>query len=888
MSAFSGCVNSTQKVVRQHLRLTPASLIEHIKYVIKVAVHRFLPYIPPFHFPMILASFVSLSLSGPPSALAQEEDEDEAILEFDPRFLRGNGSNVNLTHFERSNLLADGRYELSVWLNDKDVFDQEIMVVTRPDGETTLCFSESALRQWGVNLEALPDQPLLQQQIQQQCLEVKTLIPNAAVSVDSASLRADVSIPQIYLGQVKRGYISPSDWDNGITAGFLGYMANAFHSRPDTGESSTRYNANLGAGFNVGAWRWRHNANLQGGDETGYEVINTYAQRDVTAATAQLTAGEYFTPGDQFNSVPFTGVQLASDDQMLPESERGFAPVIRGIANSNAVVTVRQSNAVIYETSVPPGEFAINDLYATSFAGDLEVTVTEADGSEHSFTLPFSSVVQLLRPGASRFSTTLGQYRNTEGSDGPLFGQITYRRGINNFMTVYGGGTLAEQYAASIIGAAFATPIGALSADATVSRAQDVRTSSSERETLSGESFRISYSKRLDASATNVSLAAYRFSTDEFLNFADYAQLESGNSNFDSLRRERDRLQVSISQPLGKYGNLGVSGISSSFWGNRDDSTTFQANYSHSFHWGSLSLSASRDLSDDIAETRYLASLSFPIGQGAQRPRLSLSSNYEDSDNYQLRTSINGIAGQRDQGSYQLYATHNTFIGDSSGEFGGSVQWNTPATALGVNANIGDASSQYSATVSGTALAHSEGLVFSPERGETMALIKAEGADGAALRSSRGTFVNEQGYALAATLTPYRYNRLNLDTSALDNSIELSSTGQNVVPTRGAIVAVEYPTDSGLPVLISVTNRHEVPFASSVIDPQTGKMVTMVGQGGLIYFRGTYRVLEVELEPDITCQLQLPDIESLPVDDHGYRSIELPCSSARQRLSIAG
>lgn len=832
---------------------------------------------------LVAAALLSLVIS--PASFAQ----DAPVVEFDSRFLRGNGSNVDVAHFERANLLTEGQYRLSVWLNEKEVFDQEAQVVTGPDDEPVLCFSETAVQQWGVKFDAIPDQSLLEQQKQQQCLNVEALIPEATVAIDTSALRADVTIPQAYLGQVKRGYISPTDWDNGITAGFVGYTANAFNSRPDTGDSSTRYNVNLAAGFNLGAWRLRHNANVQGGDESGYEAINTYAQRDVVPLKAQFTAGEYFTPADQFDSVPFVGVQLASDDQMLPESERGFAPVVRGVANSNAVVTVRQSDTVIYETSVPPGEFVINDLYATSYAGDLEVTVTEADGSERRFTVPFSSVVQLLRPGASRFSATLGQYRDSEEGYGPAFGQVTYRRGISNFMTMYGGATLAESYGSAVVGAAVATPIGALSTDATVSRAQDVRVESGDRETLSGESYRVSYSKKLDASDTNLSLAAYRFSSEEYLGFSDYAQLEARDESFDRITREQNRFQVSISQPLGQYGNLGVSGISRSYWDEREDTTTYQVNYSRGFNWGSLSLSASRDLSDDNeADTRYLATFSFPIGQGARRPRVSVSSSFEDSDNYQLRSSLSGVMGERDQGSYQVYATHTATVGESSGDYGGSLQWNTPVTALGASASVSETSSQYSASMSGTILAHSDGVVFSPERGETMALIKAEGAGGAALRSSRGTVVNDKGYALAATLTPYRYNNLSLDTSNLDASIELSATGQQVVPTRGAVVAVEYPTDTGMPLLIHVTNSQDIPFASSVIDPQTGNMVTMVGQGGLVYVRGQYSVLDVDLGSDASCQLQLPDIESLPVDERGYRSIDLPCSGAGQLHSIAG
>ncbi|SQI97309.1 fimbrial biogenesis outer membrane usher protein [Klebsiella oxytoca] len=50
--------------------------------------------------------------------------------------------------------------------------------------------------------------------------------------------------------------------------------------------------------------------------------------------------GDTFTTGDVFDSVQFRGIQLMSDDEMLPDSQRGFAPTIRGMAHSNAKVTI--------------------------------------------------------------------------------------------------------------------------------------------------------------------------------------------------------------------------------------------------------------------------------------------------------------------------------------------------------------------------------------------------------------------------------------------------------------------------------------------------------------------------------------------------------------------
>ena len=44
-----------------------------------------------------------------------------------------------------------------------------------------------------------------------------------------------------------------------------------------------------------------------------------------------MTLGDSSTDADVFEGVPFRGAMLASDDDMLPESLRGYAPVVRGL-----------------------------------------------------------------------------------------------------------------------------------------------------------------------------------------------------------------------------------------------------------------------------------------------------------------------------------------------------------------------------------------------------------------------------------------------------------------------------------------------------------------------------------------------------------------------------
>ncbi|MNV14403.1 putative outer membrane usher protein ElfC precursor [compost metagenome] len=139
----------------------------------------------------------------------------------------------------------------------------------------------------------------------------------------------------------------------------------------------------LVAGGNIGPWRLRHHGSLTTGSARGthYQGTQTYVQRAIEPWGSQLVVGDAFTEGALFDSFGFRGVQLATDDRMVPESQRGYAPRITGIARGNAVVRVRQNGNLLRETTVAAGAFVIDDLYPTGYGGDLDVEVTEADGS---------------------------------------------------------------------------------------------------------------------------------------------------------------------------------------------------------------------------------------------------------------------------------------------------------------------------------------------------------------------------------------------------------------------------------------------------------------------------------------------------------------------------
>ncbi|MFM4824807.1 fimbria/pilus outer membrane usher protein [Aeromonas bivalvium] len=782
--------------------------------------------------------FPLLLLIGQGTMAAEPAAAPAAEVEFDSQLLGSLGMEIDLTRFSRPDFVPPGLYQLDIIINGKEKLSQrlEIRAGETPDAPR-FCFKASQVEQWGLLVERLPRQRTVKRLLKSDCIEVAALVPEASFTMDLPSLTGSLSLPQAYVGRVRRNHVGPDQWVEGINAAFIGYNANLYYSDQRGTSEHLSGNVNLNGGLNLGGWRLRHNGSFEGHGD--YRALNSYVQRDVTAMRAQLTLGEYFTPGDSFDSVPFTGIQLASDDAMLPDFERGFAPVVRGSADTNARVTIRQGDALIYETQVAPGAFAIDDLYATSFAGDLDVTITEADGRSRSFTLPFSSVVQMLRADASRFSLTLGRHRGDNGDQGPNFLQGTYRRGLSNTLTLYGGLIGAQDYGALLGGLAVGSDYGALALDVTGSWARDLPAESGLAEAQSGQSYRLAYSKQMDYTRTYVTLAAYRFSSEGYLDLNDMAVLQGDNPSL--VQRERNRFQLNISQPVGELGDLYLSGITRNYWGGEGNSSSFQLGYNKGFAWGSLTFSASHSLDDD-GGNQYVLSLSIPIGESLGSPRLGSTFSYQEGQGHLIRADLNG--GARDGRLYYgLYASH----GGSHYGYGGNLQYQGAKTQLGVSTSQGENYAQYVASAKGTLLIHEEGWALGQSQGETMALVEARGAQGARISQGIGSEVDGDGYAVVAGLNPYRNNIISLDPSGLPVDVEIDGSAQLVAPRRGAIVKLDYETRIGQPLLLqaSLASQEPLPFGADVVDAG-GRSVAVVGQGGLIFVRGESGPLHVE------------------------------------------
>lgn len=847
-------------------------------------------------------------------AVAPTQAEDY----FDPSFLgvAGENTDVDLSAFSQAGGVAEGEYTVSVFVNQQDVGQFTLNFIKNTHGEIAPELTPEQLDTFGVNVSQIP---VLKDLPNGEFIsDLGALIPQATTRLDLSRLRLNISVPQVAMqSQVNRN-ADPSLWDDGIPALMANYNVSAGRttSRYDHGKKNQNTNvfASARLGANAGPWRLRSNLTHSRFEYSGSEnqsattntqtyFSNTTLSRDIRALRSTLLVGESSTGSDVFDGVPFKGVQLTSNEQMLPSQLRGYAPAISGVANSNARVTIRQNGNIVYEAYVAPGPFYINDIQQAGLSGDYDVTVTEADGAERQFVVPYSSLPVMLRPGGWKYEVASGRYNGnlTTSSRRSDFILGTAVYGLHNDVTVYGGALLAKDYQSLSVGTGVSLgDFGAVSTDVTHSSAKftysNPVTSSSERKT--GQSYRIRYSKSLMATGTSVDLTALRYSTEHFYNFSEFNsqgyRLEEGLSPW-TLQRRRSSFQTQLSQQMQQYGSLHFRANRDDYWGSSRTLTGLSMGYSNSFKGVSYGVNYNidrvKDSRNNWPENRQLSfNLSVPFSVFTQdRDLQSIYATYSMSHDQNGRTQNNsGLSG--------------SFM-DGKLSYGASQSWGNKGQIANTNLNAGyqgdkgsistgysysNNSQSINMNASGGALLHAEGLTLSRSMGDSVALISAPGAEGVSVNG--GTAVTDwRGYAVAPYLSDYNKNSIGLDPSTLPENVDLPQSNTNVYPTKGAVVKASFRTRIGYQVLMTLKQGAKyVPFgaiATLTSDNSADNISSIVGDAGQVYLTGLPETGELLVKWGETaaqqCQVKF-DLRHVDVSaDMPIRQVSYRCVSGQ-------
>jgi outer membrane usher protein len=780
-------------------------------------------------------------------AISSAADSTPAEVEFNPAFLQGS-TKVDVSRFSRGNPVLPGDYSVDLQVNGKWMGHASVRFIAQPNSDIALpCIDRPLVDRIGLNFEKLSTsaQAEMHKTLSGGCVDLKAMISEATVAFDLSQLRLDITVPQAVVLHQPRGYVSPEYWDSGVPSATIGYNFNAYRSATSY-LTTTDGHFDLSTGINFDGWHLRQRSaiDVTSIGPTTYQNVATYLAHDIPAIRSDLTVGDSFTDGAVFDSFGFRGVSLATDDQMLPDSQLQYAPVVHGIAQTNARVVITQNGNTILETTVPPGAFEINDLYATGYGGDLHVTVYEADGTQNTFSVPYTSLVQLLRPGVWRYSLTAGEVEQPSQSGNERFVQATLQHGFSNYLTGYIGAVGAQHYRAGLLGVALNTSLGAVAADLTEAEAVFNNSYSS-----SGQSLRISYSKLVHRTQTSFVVSTYRYSSSGFYSFSDAQSAESAlatGAGVDTIERARSEWQFNINQTLpGKWGNFYLTASVLDFWYAAGTSTEFQSGYTNHVRIPGTSLSYSisaarqKNALTGKPDNRVQATFSLPLGRSPHAPLLSTSFDQDSTGGSRTRSaqeSINGTLGANNQLSYTASATQSA--GDTS--YSASAQYTGSDASVSASASEGSAYSQQSLSATGGLVVHPGGVTLANQMADTIGVVQALGAEGARVTNNTGTKINASGYAVLPFLIPYRLNSINIDPGdAVSPDVEFKSTSESVAPRLNSVVMIRFQTVGGRAILITahLPDGSLVPFGSSVYD-SAGSEVGLAGQDGGIYLRG--------------------------------------------------
>ncbi|WP_333853993.1 fimbria/pilus outer membrane usher protein [Leclercia sp.] len=799
------------------------------------------------------AVIVILIMSTTPALCQAEGDSAEGDQEytFNSNFLVGASSQTDLKRFDTTSL-QPGTYSVDVYNNGEWKGLNDLQVTRDAKGHAGVCYTREMLENFGIdvtklnkekhedanfcgNLSEWSDEPTLQD------------------TLSSAQLRLDLSVPQQFENEQYRGYVAPARWDKGISALNISYMADYYDIiQADNGDKGRNAFMGVQAYLSSAGWQLHHNGNANWTDKEGAKWTSneTTLTRPLAAVKSLLTLGQFGSNGDSFDSVNLLGASLATDDMMYPDNMISYAPVVNGVAETNALVTIHQNNNLIYQTTVAPGPFSLNNIYPSGVGSDLIVTVHEADGREKTFSVPYNSVVKLQHPDMSDYSITVGEANDDRLRNKPIIGVGTWRYGLNNTFTVYGGVSGFNDYQAYQAGSGMNTVIGGLALDVTQAK---TRLASSD---VSGQQYRLMFNRTFTESNTGVSLQ-FSQATENYYSLpgALYIIDQQKQGMFADYAPKKTSVSLTINQQFPEgWGNLYLSGSVNRYWHRSGTEEQYSVGYGNSWgklNWGinlqrvytnpnSSSVSGiDPQLDNGLAPARrkkddtISLNISYPLSFGEDRTA-SVSSNTTFKNGAFDSTQL-GLNGSLDKENTLLYGVTSSANKNNDYDVGLNGNYIAPWSSLTASYSYGNTYQQIGAGASGTMLVHSGGVTLSSEMGPTLTLAEAKGAKGASIAGSTSRF-DSNGYALTSALQPYRVNNIEVDMKGASEDVNFDSTNMQVAPYEGSVTKVVFKTNVTKSRMLVARRPGNValPFGAEIRD-EKDESIGFVGQGSTLF-----------------------------------------------------
>ena len=822
-----------------------------------------------------------LSVKLPPTKL--EED-----VEFDLDFLRGKAfRNLSPLEVKRLGNVRPGDVAADIYRNDSLVSKTTVRFTEPPSGgNARACITPALFQQLGVKTNFISPQGLQLMQTATtpaasksaaDCLYIDQWVAGATSEFDTNELRLDITIAQAFLTRQNRQSVPSEMLTRGENAGFINYNLNNYNAQ---GFSSNYLGLNTGV--NIAGWQVRHTSYLSQNRSTAsstatntsqYVAGETVVKRPLIDMKASLAFGDTSTNSPIIGSTPIRGVRLSSEEGLMPDEERGYRPVIKGVARTNARVRVSQNNAVFFEQTVPPGPFEFDDINPIASVGNLQVVIAEADGSQQTFVVPYSPSMGALNPGSFRYSVATGQYRNFTSTQNTPVLQAYLRYGLNSYFSPGMEVLVGPNYSNVGVQAAFSSALGSLSFNALFSHFDG----NAQTPRANGYAQNFSYNPpamgRFNAYA-GLGMQSQKYTTPS-------AALNIGNNALFANDSFKNNAFLGLGFSMGSWGGVSLGASQQRSW---------LGVGSQQVRWG-YSIGISRvNLGVNVDHTTYTdnrAALdsvsvfaSIPLSFGPSLGSLRGSYNQYGSLEPNKSLSYSGYS-QENQLSYSLTQSQSGYA-DSS-----SASLNVPHRYGNLSASLSSSSGgsqQTGLSASGGLVVHSGGLILAPSLGDTFAIVEVPKGEGAGVLGSTAR-VNSGGFGVVPYLSPYYLNDVQISLEGAPTELEVDNASQKVAPVEGSIVRLKFNATSGRPLLIVLqpSNGARVPIGSTVSDA-AGNEVGTVGQGSRALVRVQTNKDRLKVvwgdKPEETCWVAYALDEKQTANTTGFTHLKLRCEVA--------
>lgn len=798
---------------------------------------------------------------------AIEDVADDDTLEFDVGMLRQRGLDPGLAdYFSRGTRFAPGKQSVALVVNTQRRGNADATF----DADGTLCFDAALLDVAGLKLP-----PASSPGGELACDDFMRAYPATAIDLDPGTRTVSLLVPGESRKEGKEGVVG---YQRGGVAGLFNYSVMGTRS-DGRGGASTYVAAITEAGFNAGDWIFRSRQSFtRSAQGSNWDTTQSFAQRTFAQQKMVVQLGELDMVNPVMPGMAFTGMQL------LPEAalQVSDGPVITGIAQSTARVEVRQRDILLYATVVEAGQFTLSGLPPLSAFTDVVVSVVEADGSEHGFTVPAVALSGLVRP-RSGYTFSAGQVRNIELAPGrqPWLASASWSGALGGWGTGSVGMMLAQDYTAvgssAFVGWDHGTSINPY---AVVSHAREAGG------TAGGWQAGISVQQSLGSQLSlNAAVAAQSRDYRELIDMMSVAADGGTRAHY------REQANVALGWTSKWLGAISA-GYSRATVFDGQPTSRATLSWGKNYRWATVSLNAEQDLGrrdrpDDDKTTvqgdnyRVYLSVSVPMG-GRRRGRVSAQ-----HDRSGERVGVSVSDSLDNSLSYRVAVDRDS----SSGRTDGSLSAAWLPRYLQMSASHSRSTTGNSSTsmlFSGGLAAHSQGLTLSPYPiQDTFGIIALhDKVAGVEVDTPYGpVWTDFRGKAVVAQLSPFVTTMVEVEPESLPRNMTLDNGMLSLEAGRGAVARFAFDTrySRRIQLLPKRPDGTALPRGTAAFR-ENDDLAGVVTAGGSLFVLDAVpgETLELHLPDESVCTLSytLDDDEDTTVT---IASATVPCIPATAR-----